>query len=317
MRILGFMLVRDEADVIELTIRHHLALFDGIAIIDHGSTDGTSEILAALKAEGLPLFVTPVGNPRYRRREMINELVHHAVLTATFDWAFIVDADEFLVAKDRAALERTLADCPRDRHVILDRPTVVPLFGSDAPLAQRLRTSRRVNDRGHGFGKVAIPREVLALPGVEVAVGQHHLEAATTSTVLLPGHPVAPDRLELAHVPIRSADHFRVKFLSGWLSIVAQEHKRPAFGVQWRDAFDSIVAGEPIDVAMMTAFAADNGIPRGHWRDDVEPLLVPMRPFLLAEETRHDELARPLGIGRVLKFAERLLTTPRQRVAVP
>jgi hypothetical protein len=32
------MVVRDECDIIELAVRHNLALLDGIAIIDHGST---------------------------------------------------------------------------------------------------------------------------------------------------------------------------------------------------------------------------------------------------------------------------------------
>lgn len=311
MRILGFMIVRDEADVVELTIRHHLALFDGIAIIDHGSTDGTSDILAALRSEGLPVFVTPDDNPRYRQRAMINALLRHAMLTAQFDWAFIVDADEFLVARDREDLERTLADCPRDRHLVLDWPTIVPPFDAGAPLAQRLRASRRVNDRGHTLGKVAVPREVLGLPGVEVVTGQHALEVVAGSIRLPPALPVAPERLELAHVPIRSADQFTVKFASGWLATVAQEHKRPVFNVQWRDAFDAIAAGEPVDERLMTAFAANYGIPRDRWREDIDRLLVPAAPFLLAEETRYDALGRPPGLGRMLKHAERLLIARR------
>ena len=36
MRALGCMVVRDECDIIELAVRHNLALLDGIAIIHHG-----------------------------------------------------------------------------------------------------------------------------------------------------------------------------------------------------------------------------------------------------------------------------------------
>jgi hypothetical protein len=35
------------------------AVLDGLPIVDNGSLDGTPEILAKLKAEGLPLRVVP------------------------------------------------------------------------------------------------------------------------------------------------------------------------------------------------------------------------------------------------------------------
>lgn len=311
MRILGFMLVRDEADVIELTIRHHLALLDGIAVLDHASTDGTSEILAALKAEGLPLFLSRDDNPRYRQVEMINRLVRHAVLTTEFDWAVPFDADEFLSVPDRAALERVLGGCPPDRPAILDWPTVVPDFGSAAPLAERLARARRLSDPGHAFRKILAARELLVQPGVSIAMGQHALDRMGGPSGGIPPHAVDPRALELLHVPIRSTAQFVAKFTTGWLSLVAQERRRPNFCIQWRDAFDAIAAGRPIDPATLTAFAANYGIQRDRWRDDPERLLVPQPPFLHAVETRYDALARPLGLASVLKHAERLLIAPR------
>ena len=71
MRLLGVAMVRDEADVIEAFVRHTLSVLDGLAIVDHGSLDGTSDILASLAAEGLPLFVTKAAEPGF-----FQELVH-------------------------------------------------------------------------------------------------------------------------------------------------------------------------------------------------------------------------------------------------
>ena len=50
-------IVRNEADIIEAFVRHNLAVVDRLAVVDHGSFDGTTEILAALVREGLPLTV--------------------------------------------------------------------------------------------------------------------------------------------------------------------------------------------------------------------------------------------------------------------
>lgn len=50
-------MVRNENDVIESFVRHNLELMDEMHIIDHGSSDGTREILIQLKEEGLPVFI--------------------------------------------------------------------------------------------------------------------------------------------------------------------------------------------------------------------------------------------------------------------
>lgn len=57
MRLVGAMVVQDAADIVEAFVRHNLTLLDGLAIVDHASGDGTTEILAALVAERLPVFV--------------------------------------------------------------------------------------------------------------------------------------------------------------------------------------------------------------------------------------------------------------------
>lgn len=311
MRALGCMVVRDECDIIELAVRHNLALLDGIAIIDHGSTDGTSEILAALAAEGLPVFVTPDRNPKFRQKAMINPLVRHAVMTADIDWIFVIDADEFIAAPSRADLEATLHGLPADRPSTLAWPTRIPSsFDPNVRLPERLARTRRVVNPGHRHTKMALPRQVLLRPGVEIGAGQHELEATRPDVVLAPGHPVPGAEISIAHVPIRSADQYVRKCAAGWLSVVAQERRRPYHTVQWRDAFDAYVAGEPVDDATLTTAAINYGIPRESWGDHVGHL-EDAPPFLLAHEERYGRFARTLGLPALLKLAERLLTAPR------
>ena len=57
MRLWGVSMVRNEADVIEAFVRHNLGVLDGLAIVDHGSFDGTTEILAELQREDLSLRI--------------------------------------------------------------------------------------------------------------------------------------------------------------------------------------------------------------------------------------------------------------------
>lgn len=57
MKIVAVSMARNEADIIEAFVRYHCRIFDAIVIVDHASIDGTSEILDALRSEGLPLYL--------------------------------------------------------------------------------------------------------------------------------------------------------------------------------------------------------------------------------------------------------------------
>lgn len=310
MRLLGCAIVRDESDIIEPMVRHNLAFLDGLAIIDHASSDGTSEILAALIAEGLPLSVTQDANPKFRQRTLINALLRHWLHGGGFDWFFVIDADEFIATPSREAMERTLAGLPTDRAGRLEWTTYLPAFDPGRPLAERLAHPRRVTDPGHAFRKMALPREVLSQAGVEVDFGQHNLVATRPGTTIPEPHPVPADELAIAHVPIRSPAQYALKVTAGWLSLVAQERRRVAHGGQWRDAFDAITQGATLDDAALETFAVNYSVPPGFWRE-VAGRIVDAAPFLRPVEERYAHLAKPRTLAWALKHAERLLTAPR------
>lgn len=97
-KVYGISVVRDEADIIGVSVAHHLSQgLDRIIVLDNGSTDGTDEILWQL-AEG---------DERVRWRRDESPFDQAALTTALAreahrlgaDWVLPFDADEFWLAE--------------------------------------------------------------------------------------------------------------------------------------------------------------------------------------------------------------------------
>jgi len=86
MKLWGVAMARNEADVIEAFIRHNLTVLDGLAIVDHGSTDATPAILAALSAEGLPLQTEVNTALEFRQSEIVTQLARRILATTDADF---------------------------------------------------------------------------------------------------------------------------------------------------------------------------------------------------------------------------------------
>ncbi len=113
MLLVGLGGVKNECDVIEQFVRHHLALLDVLVLIDNGSADGTREILEALCNEGLPLIVVDDPLMENIQAERMTALLHCVGPATDPDAVFILDADEFIIAPSRHALEEAIAVLPQ------------------------------------------------------------------------------------------------------------------------------------------------------------------------------------------------------------
>jgi glycosyltransferase involved in cell wall biosynthesis len=107
------MVVKDEARRIEACLAPILDLFDEIAIVDTGSTDGTLDVLR--EGLGVDAASVPLDDARCR---CLSEPRRHAMRRLTAPWVLVLDADERL---PRPALERV-----RARR---DDPAVAGYFG--------------------------------------------------------------------------------------------------------------------------------------------------------------------------------------------
>ena len=110
MQVFGLMVVRNEADILTINVRHHRAVgVDRFLIIDNGSTDGTDQILRNLSQNGLVEWTRDPGS--YRQAEMTTELAREAWRQGA-DWVIPIDADEFWCAPAgdlRSVLENSSA----------------------------------------------------------------------------------------------------------------------------------------------------------------------------------------------------------------
>ena len=89
------MLVRDEAHILEVNLRHHLGVVDQLFVIDNGSSDATPRILRRFARRHRQLRWTTDAGP-YLQSKLLTQLAQDA-RRAGADWVVSFDADEFWI----------------------------------------------------------------------------------------------------------------------------------------------------------------------------------------------------------------------------
>jgi glycosyltransferase involved in cell wall biosynthesis len=231
------MLVKDEADIVEATVRHLLWHVDFVSVADNLSTDGTYELLHALQAEfghdrlevGLDEEIA------YYQARKTSELAAR-MLDLGHGWVIPCDADEIWHANDLRPLRDYLAGIAPDVAQI------------EAPIYHHLPTSL---DPGAGEGYAAtagppippparigwrqrshgqLPKVACRLrPGLEIHQGNHSAYA--------PGGGLKGSGLSIRHFPWRSEDQFVRKIRNGAAAYAATNLPADT-GAHWR-AFGS------------------------------------------------------------------------------
>lgn len=115
-KLVGLSMIRNESDVLETFIRHNLTLLDELHIIDHGSSDGSREILNHLKEEGLAIHIYYYNALEYKQALILNNIMQLMLENdASIDYIFPLDADEFIYCPSRERLEIFLSVIPEGR----------------------------------------------------------------------------------------------------------------------------------------------------------------------------------------------------------
>lgn len=219
MKVVGLCMVRDEADVIALTVAHHLGLgFDSILVVDNGSSDGTDRVLEQLSRAD-PRVQWMRDNSEWRQAEKTTELAREAYRNGAA-WVVPFDADEFWIAVDgdfSGVLSRASTDAfrvpvrnfiqRRDRRDVNGFESLLTMTRRAQPTTGSWQAARPlVEFRQIAFVEMAYPPKFVsrAAAGLEIAAGNHEVSGLGTGW---------EDTSELfcLHAPLRSFRALQMK----------------------------------------------------------------------------------------------------------
>ena len=309
MRICCLGMVKNEADIIEAFVRHTLRFADQICLLENGSTDGTREILAELQREGLPLTVIEDPIIGYFQAEKMTWLYRRAVPLLKPDFVLLLDADEFLAAPDRAALEAALGTIRAGRYGALRwrnyvlRPEEMDTADGDPP--RRIRHHLLPE---HDNGQVKAVVRCDHAPPEQMVIHQGNHAIGTVDPALAPRRTQLWG-LALAHYPVRSLEQVRQKVLVGWLAYAERNRLAEArpFGRHWQFGFEAMIGDDA--TARAAALAMNLRYGRLNQHAKLDEVLVEA-PLDVAYELRFP-LRRPSVLRTLMHaFAKHLRMRP-------
>jgi SAM-dependent methyltransferase/GT2 family glycosyltransferase len=233
-------MVKNEQDIIEPFIRHNLQFVDGMVIIDNASTDATRDIVAECARELGNIIVADSEEFAYTQSERMTRALHYCQTAFFADFVLLLDADEFICAADRTALEAVLETIPSGGVGLLPWRTFVlsPFEASipeDPPRSIRVRRAAELPL----FRKAALRLDG-NLPRLVIAQGNH---TVTTESGDAP-KTIDLDQIPLLHFPVRSTSQLIAKSVIGWIAMLARNPAAREEGVsfQWRQIFEALMA---------------------------------------------------------------------------
>lgn len=223
--VVGIARVKDEADIIEATVRHMAAQVDGLLVADNGSTDGTLEILQGLTRE-LNLVVYLDDEVAYLQAEKMTTLGQRAAHEfGPVDWVVPFDADEIWYSgfgTIAEVLETTEAGLMVAMAEVYDH-VATGLDDPDEPDPTRRIVWRR---------NVALPLGKAACrwrPDLHIHQGNHFADYGGI-------RPAYETKLVVRHFPYRSPGQLIRKVRNGSAAYRAAGDRLPEhMGKHWRD----------------------------------------------------------------------------------
>ena len=194
-------MLRDEADILPVWLRHMTALCDQIFAVDHLSNDGSSETLNRFIEAGLPIRSWRMDEPGYWQSAVTTELARFAFQSCA-EWVLPLDVDEFLDIESKENLRALLGQQMeplafwRWRHAV---PSEESLATGNIDWSSPQLLANPNPAPGNG-GKVVLHRSVYhKLPGFRLGSGNHLLHGAPFAKA------IRGDALgTLWHLPVRS-----------------------------------------------------------------------------------------------------------------
>ena len=322
MTLVGVVMVKNEADIIEAFVRHNLELLDRLLIVDHQSSDATVAVLSALRAEGMPIELMRDTALAFRQGDRIGELARLAFQRFGADHVFALDADEFVQARSRADLDDRLAALPAGACASIPWRNQVP---ENAP-----------PDAVHPFARIRLAASADLPPMTKLVLGRdfvdrrHEVSHGNHALLERQGElwqPQAPPPLlpgvVLAHLPFRSIEQFVAKIVLAWFGnrlLQGPAARISETNWHWRELFDRYLAGETPNWAQMREHALrcylltpDPGQPARSLAD----ARLQLDPLPIRSELRYTPAVAVDPMRRLACWVEQLLDRQMQDAAAP
>lgn len=320
MRLIGVAMVKNEADIIEAFVRHNLGVLDRLLVIDHASADDTLRILHALRDEGMALEVLHDPAVGFDQADRISAVVRDGLQRHDADYAFALDADEFILASSRAALEAALHAQRACVYAVPWQVYVPPVAGDVDPHPLR-HVRMRVAQTPAVQGKAVIARDFVEQRQRYIAVGNHWLmEVAADGASERTIQPTALEGVQLAHLPLRSPAQFLSKIVQGWLGYrLAYAHSadKNTINWHWRRLFEDLLRGRAFSAADLQHYALRVYAQPAQTADDapLPPLIED--PIPCTFDLRYTDAARVEPLRLLAAWANQLVESlvPAQKPA--
>lgn len=211
-------MVKDEADIVETTVRRMADQVDLVIVADNSSTDGTRQLLTSI--DGVEVIDDPeVG---YFQSRKMTELAQRAA-AAGATWVIPFDADEVWAARD-GRLADVLQSLP-DWVLVCEAALYDHVATGIDPAADPVERMRYRRAQPAELPKVACR----PLDGLTIAQGNHGATYAHTDHP-----PTVSQLLTVRHFPYRSPEQFVSKARNGAAAYAATDLPEDT-GKHWRD----------------------------------------------------------------------------------
>ena len=248
MRIVSLTYARNEEDILEAFVRHHVGAIDLMFFILHRSTDDSKRILEQLQQEGMPVIFEESDDLGYMQNEAVTRLMHRVARDEQADWIVPLDSDEFLVGIG-AEPRSVFASFPDDMLSIPWR-TYVPMASDPDDRNMLKRITHRPASNPQETQKMCIPKKIATNEGMRIAMGNHCVIEGKSKVSSIP----CP-RLALAHFPVRTPSQVMHKVLLGWLSNNANPRRHPEDSFHWGTLFSEFIESGPPSSERLTELA--------------------------------------------------------------
>ena len=250
------VLIKNEIDIIEAFLSHLLALFDVIVIVDHGSQDGTRQVIDAVADADSRVTVYSLEVPSYIQALTMNHVARTAPELRDVDWLFFLDADEFLPFASRADFDAALAKHASATVISMAWLNAVPETYWDSYVDLRESTTVYLPSRDSDFRKIAYRPRMVDRQKVWVEQGNHAILAQKGSTPLLTQMAEFP----LIHLPVRSRAQLMLKLNQGVLAYLKLGSSRSKLdGSHWfrlQDALQQVDITDEVLNAVVSRYGA-------------------------------------------------------------